>query len=91
MKLKRDTKVGEESSCRFKIGIRNLRKFTQALKSLKNFHFNGLLLSKYIFFELKKSGGVIFYETEERYKIWRGINLSFKNWHKDFVKFDLSA
>ena len=51
----------------------------------------GSVWAKYILFELKKYRGVIFYETEERYKIWRGINLSFKNWHKDFVKFDLSA
>ena len=105
MKPKRDTKFGKESTCRFKIGMRNLTNFdpstrksqkftlslvlrkvyivwakksqrtylpwnwrgiknlernrlvfykftriwqtlTWALKSLKNFHFNGLLLSK---------------------------------------------
>ena len=27
MKLKRDTKLGEESTCRFKIDIRNLTNF----------------------------------------------------------------
>ena len=27
MKLKRDTKFGQESTCRFKIGTRNLTKF----------------------------------------------------------------
>ena len=27
MKLKRDTKFGKESTCRFKIGIRNLTDF----------------------------------------------------------------
>ena len=27
---------------------------------------------------------MIFHETEERYKIWRGIDLSFQNWHKEF-------
>ena len=43
--------------------------------------------AKYILFELKKHRGVIFHETEEGYKIWKGINLSFKNWHKEFVKF----
>ena len=43
--------------------------------------------AKYILFELKKHRGVIFHETEEGYKIWRGINLSFKNLHKEFVKF----
>ena len=46
MKLKRDTKFAEESSCRFKIGIRILTKLSRALESLKNFHVNELLLSK---------------------------------------------
>ena len=43
--------------------------------------------AKYILFELKKYRGVIFYETEEGYKIWRGIDLLFQNWHKEFDKF----
>ena len=42
---------------------------------------------KYILFELKKYRGVIFHETEEGYKIWRGIDLSFQNWHEEFDKF----
>ena len=59
---------------------------TRALESLKNFHFNGLLLSKYILFELKKNREIIFSETEEKCKIWRGINLFLQNWHKEFEK-----
>ena len=47
MKLTRDKKFVEESTPRFKIGITNLTKFDpQALENLKNFQFNGLLLSK---------------------------------------------
>ena len=46
MKLKRDTKFGEESTRRFKFGIRNLTILTPALENLKRFHFNGLLFSK---------------------------------------------
>ena len=46
MKLKRDTKFGEESTFPFKIGIWNLTKFDRALENLKNFRFNELLLSK---------------------------------------------
>ena len=52
-----------------------------------NFHF--IMCSfwaKYILFELKKYRRVIFHETEEGYKIWRGIYLSFENWHKKFDK-----
>ena len=119
--MKRDTKFGDESTCRFKIGIRNLTKnLTWALESLKQIYFNGLLLSKvymycyilefdkiwlehwkvskkfilmrsywanYVLFELKNNTGIIFHETEEGYKIWRGIDLSFQDWHKKFDKF----
>ena len=60
---------------------------TRALENLKNFHFNEFLLGKVYFFELKKYRRVIFHETEEGYKIWRGIDLSFQNWHKEFDKF----
>ena len=31
--------------------------------------------------------GIIFHETEEGYKIWIGIDLSFQIWHKEFDKF----
>ena len=41
---------------------------------------------KYILFELKKCRGIIFLETEEGYKIWSRINLSFQNWYKEFDK-----
>ena len=43
--------------------------------------------AKYILLELKKYTGVIFHETEEGYKIWRGIDLSFQDLHKEFDKF----
>ena len=43
--------------------------------------------SFYILFELKRYRGVIFHETEEEYKTWRGINSSFQDWHKEFDKF----
>ena len=43
--------------------------------------------AKYIFFELKKRRGIIFHQAEERYKIWREINVTFGSWHKEFDKF----
>ena len=55
-------------------------------KASKIFTLMGSLWAKYILFELKKYRGIIFHETEEGYKIWRGIELSFKNWHKEFGK-----
>ena len=84
MKLKRDAKFGEELTRRFKIGIGIWQMLTLALKSLKNFHFNGFLLSKVYLVWAKKYRGVIFHETEERYKIWSEIDLSFQTWHKEF-------
>ena len=85
MKLKRGTKFGEESSRRFKIDIRNFDKFwTERSKASKMFTLMGSLLSKYILFELKKYSGVLFQETEDGYKIWKGIDSFFQNWHKEF-------
>ena len=55
-------------------------------KVSKIFPLMGSLWASYILFELKKYRGVIFHETEEGYKIWTGINLSFQNWHKEFDK-----
>ena len=46
----------------------------------------GSYWAKYILFELKKNRGVIFHETEEGYKICRGIDSPFQNWHKEFDK-----
>ena len=58
-----------------------------ALESFKSFHFNGSFRAKYILFEVKKYRRVIFHENEEGCKIWRGIDLSFQNWFKEFDKF----
>ena len=60
---------------------------TRALKSLQNFILMCSFWAKYILFELKKNRGVILHETEEGYKIWEGINLSFQNLHKKYEKF----
>ena len=46
MTMKRDTKFREESTCLFKIDIRNLTNFDLSTLMSKNFHFNGLHLSK---------------------------------------------
>ena len=77
MKLKRDTKFGEESTCRLKIGIRNLSNFDLNARKSQSLTLMGSLWAKYILFELKKYRGVILHETEEGYKIWRGIDSSF--------------
>ena len=60
---------------------------TWALEVWKVFILMGSFWAKCILFELKKYTGVIFQDTEEGCKIWRGIDLSFQNWHKEFDKF----
>ena len=85
MKLKRDTKFGEESTCRFNIDIRNLTNFDlNTQKSQKIFILMGFFCAKYILLELKKYKGVTFHGTEEGYKIWREIDLLVQNWCKEF-------
>ena len=56
-------------------------------KISKIFTLMGFFRAKYILFKLKKYKGIIFHETKEGYKIWRGIQLSFQDWHKEFDKF----
>ena len=56
-------------------------------KVSKGFTLIGSFRANYVLFELKKYRGVIFHETEEGYKIWRGIDLQFQNWDKEFDKF----
>ena len=46
MTLKSNAKFEGELACRFKIDMGNVTNFDPALESLKNFHFNALLLSK---------------------------------------------
>ena len=88
MKPKRDTKFEEESTCRFKIDISEFDKFCPEHSNVsKSFTLIGSFWAKYILFEVRKYKWVIFYETEEGCKIWRGIDLSFQKWHKEFDKF----
>ena len=54
MKLKRDAKLGEESTCRFKIGRSNLTNFDLSTQKFQNFHFSGLLLDKVYIVQAQK-------------------------------------
>ena len=86
MKLKRDTKSGEESTNRFKIGIRNLTKFLPCTPVSKIFILMGPLEQSIYCLSQKKYRGIIFHETKEGNKIWKGTDLSFQNCHKEFDK-----
>ena len=87
MKLKRDPKSGEQSTCRFKTDKEFDKFWPEHLKVSKNLTLMGSFWAKYTLFKLKKYRGVIFHEIEEGYKIWSGIDLWFQDWHKEFDKF----
>ena len=59
---------------------------TWTVESLKMFTLIGSFWVKYILLELEKYRGVIFHKTEEGYKTWKEIDLSFQNWHEEFEK-----
>ena len=66
--------------------MRNLANFHQNTWNCQNWYFHGTLLSKVQntwATNLQRS----YNDTEEWWKIWRGIDLSFQNWHKEFDKF----
>ena len=61
--------------------------FTRALESLNIAILMGSFNPKYKKYELKIYGGIMCHDNEEWYKLWRGINLLFPNWHEEFDKF----
>ena len=87
MKLKRDAKFGEQSTCRFKTDKESDKFWPEHLKVSKILTLMGLFWAKYILLKLKKYREVIFHEIEEGYKIWSGMDLWFQDWHKGFDKF----
>ena len=84
LKMKRDAKL----TCFFQNWRKQFDKFWHEHSKVSNiFILIGSLWEKYISIELKKYRRVIFHETEEGFKIWKEIHLSFQNWHKEFDKF----
>ena len=64
MKLKRDVKVGAESTCSFKIHIRNLMNFYLSARKSQKILLYEAPFQQSIFWA-KKYRGVIFHESEE--------------------------
>ena len=46
MTIKNNSKFEEESTCQFKIDMRNLMNFDPSTQKSQNLHINGLLLTK---------------------------------------------
>ena len=60
---------------------------TWTLKILHISTSTGSFCAKYIAFNLKKYGGVIFHDTEEWCEIWKKTDLRFGKWHDELGKF----
>ena len=61
------------------------------LKDSKIFILMGSFWAKYIMFKLKRYIGIMFHETEEGYKILRGIDLPFQIDIGNFTNFCLNT
>ena len=62
--------------------MRNFTNFHQNTWYYQNWYFLGILLSK-----RESAWEVMCNGTKEWWKIWRGIDLSLQNWHKEFDEF----
>ena len=87
MTMKNGAKFEDELTCHFKIHLMIGDCLPEPFKVSKMFILMGYFWAKYILIELKKYRGIIFHETEEEYKIWRGIDLPFQNCHMKFYRF----
>ena len=61
--------------------------FIRTLENLKIGIFMGSFCPKEKMHELQTYRGFISNDTKEWWKIWRGIDLSFQSWHKEFDEF----
>ena len=77
MKLKRDSKFGEKLTCHFKIDIKNLTNFDVTTRKSQKFSLKLAPFEQIIYSLSRKSTEKFFHETEEGYKIWIEIDLSF--------------
>ena len=92
MKLKRDTKFGEESTCRFKIGIRNLTNFDlNTRNSKKEITLIGSFWAKYILFELKNTEKLSFMKLKRDAKFGKEPTCRFEIGIRNLTNFDLST
>ena len=87
MRMKNGAKIEEELASQFKTDMSSWQILIQALKNLKNLHFNGLLLTKVYNVWPKKVHETYVDSTEYWCNIWRKTDFCFQKWHKEFGKF----
>ena len=82
-----DAKFGEGLTCALKNDMRNLPNFDPALESLKNVHFNGVLLIKlYVWAKALQESDVSWHWRVMQYDTegWQKIDCWFEKWYKEF-------
>ena len=82
MTLKSHVKFEEKLTSGLENDMRNFTNFHQNTWYYQNWYFLGILLSK-----RESAWEVMCNGTKEWWKIWRGIDLSLQNWHKEFDEF----
>ena len=87
MKLKSHAKFEEKLTCGLENDMRNLANFHQNTWKCQNWYFHGILLSKVENAWAATYREVTSNDTGEWWTIWRGIDLSFQNWHEEFDEF----
>ena len=84
MALKSHGKFEEKLTSGLENEMRNLANFHQNTWKCQNWYIHGILLSKV---ENSWAENLQNSYTEEWWNIWRGIDLSFQNWYKEFDNF----
>ena len=79
MALNIDATFEGKLTCAFKNDMRNLANFDQNTWKCQNWYFHGILLFKVEMHELKIYSGVISNDTNDWWKIWRGIDFVVSN------------
>ena len=87
MTLKSQAKFEDQLTCCLENDMKNLSNFHQNIWKCQNWYFHGIPLFKVENAWATTYRGVISNDTEELWKIWRGIDFSFQNWRKEFDEF----
>ena len=87
MTLKSHAKVEEKLTSSLENNMRILANFYQNTWKCQNWYFHGILLSKVENAWAKIYRGGMCNDTEKWWKIWRGIDLCFQSWNKEFNEF----
>ena len=92
MKLKRDTKFGEELACRFKIGIKNLINFDLSTQKSQKLSLYGAPFEQIIYsLSSKSTEELSFIKLKRGTKFGEKLTCRFKIDTKNLINFDVNT